>query len=497
MHDTVPRSPPGEASPAAPSGGRWLTVPRLWLVVALGAIGVMGLARVPSAIDLAYHVKSGQLMVAQHTLLRTDTLAWTTAGRPWLDQNWGAQLVLYGIWRLGGFPLLTVVNALVAVAAWGLVAAACRRRTANLRVIAGAVLVGYVASVATFSARPQMFSLLLFAAELYLLEVARTRPRVALLIPLLMPLWANLHGAFAVGIGLLVIEVAAAARRRDRPGVVRYLAVTAASMAGLLVNPWGARVLGYALSLPANRVVMAMITEWAPTNVRQLPGILVLPAVGVLVVALVRAPAPQRVPEQLLRMALLGGLAFWAVRGVAWFGLALPVALCALARPHAARPAAADRGAPALNALVLACLAAALVASAPPVQRTLFDPRPELTAAPVAAADWLAANPQSGRMFNYQRWGSYLEFRLGPRVQVGFDSRVELTPADRWDRYLAVVRGRWDAERLLDGWGVDHVVTSRRATPALVALLESSGRWRLAFSMGDQLVYQRVEGGRP
>jgi hypothetical protein len=470
-------------------------VPRLWLVVVLGAIGVMGLARTPSAIDLAYHVKVGELMVAEHALPRTDAFAWTTAGRPWLDQNWGAQLLLYGIWRLGGFPLVVVVNALLSVAAWGLVAAACRRRTANLRVIAGAILIGYVAAVATFSARPQMFSLLLFAAELYLLEAARTRPRVALAIPLLMVLWANLHGAFIVGIGLLVIEVAAATWRRDRPGVVRHLVVTVASVAALLVNPWGVRVLGYALSLPTSRLITGQVSEWGPTNVRQLPGVLILPAIGVLVVALVRAPAPQRVPEQLLRMALLGGLAFWAVRGLAWFGLALPVTLCALARPHPPRPAAADRGSPALNGLVLVALAVALAAATPPVQRTLFGPRPELASAPVATADWLAANPQAGRMFNYQRWGSYLEFRLGPRTQVGFDSRVELPPADRWDRYLAVVAGRWDTERLLEGWGVDQVVTSRQATPALIELLESSGRWRLAFSMGDQLVYQRVDGG--
>src|SRR5215211_1080455 len=472
MQDTATQRPPSKASPAGRDSGPWLTVPRLWLVVVLGAVGVMGLARTPSAIDLAYHVKVGELMVAEHALPRTDAFAWTTAGRPWLDQNWGAQLLLYGIWRLGGFPLVVVVNALLSVAAWGLVAAACRRRTANLRVIAGAILIGYVAAVATFSARPQMFSLLLFAAELYLLEVARTRPRVALAIPLLMPLWANLHGAFAVGIGLLVIEVAAAAWRRDRPGILRYLLVTVASIAGLLVNPWGVRLLGYALSLPTNRVVTGMITEWAPTSVRRLPGIVLLLAVGVLVVALVRSPAPQRVPEQLLRMALLGGLAFWVVRGVAWFRLALPVALCALARKHPPRPAAADRGSPALNGLVLVALAVALVAAAPPVQRTLLHHRSDLVAAPVATADWLAANPQPGRMFNYQPWGSYLELRLGPRTQVGFDSRVELPPADRWDRYLAVVAGRWDTERLLDGWGVDHVVTSRRATPALIELLE-------------------------
>ena len=40
-----------------------------------------------------------------------------------------------------------------------------------------------------------------------------------------------------------------------------------------------------------------MISEWGPTNVRELPGILLLPAVGVLVVALVRAAAPQQVPS--------------------------------------------------------------------------------------------------------------------------------------------------------------------------------------------------------
>jgi hypothetical protein len=108
-----------------------------------------------------------------------------TAGRSWPDQNWGAQLVLYGIWRLGGFPLVAAVKALISVAAWGLVAAACRRRTADLRVIAGAVFIGHVASAAIFPARPQMFSPLLFPAELYLPGVARTRPRVALAIPLL------------------------------------------------------------------------------------------------------------------------------------------------------------------------------------------------------------------------------------------------------------------------------------------------------------------------
>jgi hypothetical protein len=493
MSPTATRRPPLVGTDARPArSGPWLTMPRLWVVVVLGAIGVMELAQLPGAVDLAYHLKAGQLMVAEHAVARTDVLAWTTAGRPWLDQNWGAQLVLYGLWRLGGLPLLTVAGAALTVASWALVAAACRRRTASLRLIAGAVLAGYSVSAAAFSVRPQLFSLLLFAAELYLLEVARARPRVALAVPLLMPLWANLHGAFVVGIGLLVIEALAAAWRRDRAGAVRYLLVTGAGVAGLLVNPWGVRVLGYAASLPTNRAVTRMVSEWGPTNPRHLTGALVVGALGLLVVALVRAPAPGRAPEQLLRMAVLGGLALWAVRGVAWFGLALPVALCALARERPPRPAADDRGTPAVSVLVLAVLAAAVVVAAPPLGRTLFGPRPEMTFAPEAAADWLAANPRPGRLLNYQPWGSYLELRLGPEVQVAFDSRVELPPAERWDRYLAVFSGRWDSERLLDDWGVGQVVTSRRATPALAELLERSDRWRVAFASGDQRVYVRV-----
>jgi hypothetical protein len=476
-------------------GGWWLSLPRLWVVVALGAIGVMQLAATPSAIDLAYHVKAGELMVEQRTVLRADVLAWPTSGRPWLDQNWGAQVLLHAIWRVGGFPLVAVASALCTVAAWGLVAAACRRRTASLRLIARAVLAGYLASAPAFSARPQMFSVLLFAVELHLLERARTRSRIALAIPLLMPLWANLHGAFVVGLGLVAIEVAAATWRRDRQGVVRFLVVGTLSAIGLLANPWGVRVLAYAALLPANPTVTGMVTEWAPASVRDPAGALLLAAIGVLVLALARSRAHGRVPEQLLRMALLAGLALWAVRASVWFGLALPVAICALAQERAPRPAAADRGVPVVSGPVLAGLAVAVAVVLPPVRRAVASdgpPRPELTSAPVAAAGWLAANPQPGRMSNFQPWGSYLEFRLGPRVKPAVDSRIELLPAERWRDYLAIAAGRWDAQRLLDSWGVGYVVTGERRTPGLAASLAASGRWRLAFSDGDERVYVRA-----
>jgi hypothetical protein len=472
----------------------WLTVPRLWLVVVLGSIGAMQLAVGPNAVDLAYHVRAGALMVETGHVLRTDVFAWPTAGQPWLDENWGAQLVLYGLWRVGGFPLIVVVNALVTVAAWGLVAAACGRRTASLRVVAGAVLVGHASAMFIFAARPQMFSVLLFAVELYLLEVARQRPRVLVALPLVMALWVNLHGAFVIGLMVLGIDAVVAVARRDRQAAVRLLLAGAGSVLALLLNPWGPGALRYVADLVGNRSVTAGVTEWAPTSLRDPAGAAFLGAVAVLVVALARSGNAARAADQLARVVPLAVLVLWTTRAGVWFGLALPLALAALARERAPRPASDDRGSPLLTGLLLLVVVLAIVVAAPGVRDRVVPgvaARPALASAPVATSNWLAAHPQAGRMLNYQPWGSYLEFRLGPAVKPAVDSRIELTPEDFWKDYHAVMAGRWDAQRLLATHGIAYVVIDAEATPELVAQLDDSSGWRLAFTHHEERVYVR------
>jgi hypothetical protein len=493
--ESVPLEPDGVTEQAwVERGLGWLTAPRLWLVVVLGAIGAMQLAIAPNAIDLAYHVKAGALMVDSGSVLRTDVFTWPTAGQPWLDQNWGAQLLLYGLWRLGGFNLIALVNALLTVAAWGLVAAACRLHTANLRVIAGAVLAGHVGALFIFAARPQMFSVLLFAAELFVLELARRRPRALLVLPLLMAVWVNVHGAFVVGFLVIGIDVAVALVRRDLRAAARLLLAGAASGVALLANPWGLGVLRYVTGLAGNPEVTDGVTEWAPANLRDPAGVALLLSLGVLVVALVRSDTPARAADQLARVLPLALLALWTARAGVWFGLALPLALTVLARERPARPAAEDRAPPLLAATMLLVVALAIAVAAPGVRERLVPgvaSRPALGTAPAAATDWLAAHPQPGRMLNYQPWGSYLEFRLGPQVKPAVDSRIELTPAAFWGDYYAIVTGRWDAQRLLVKYGVTHVITDAEETPQLVADLDASGAWRLAFAHRDERVYVR------
>ena len=50
-------------------------------------------------------------VVAQHGLPSHDTLTVWAHGRTWVDQQWLAQLALYGLERLGGLPLVLLVHA--------------------------------------------------------------------------------------------------------------------------------------------------------------------------------------------------------------------------------------------------------------------------------------------------------------------------------------------------------------------------------------------------
>jgi hypothetical protein len=159
--------------------------------------------------------------------------------------------------------------------------------------------------------------------------------------------------------------------------------------------------------------------EWTPATVRDTTGAMLIAAIGILAIVTARSRAPARVPDQLLRMALLAGLALWAVRGSVWSGLALPVAICALAQEPPRRPAEADRGVPPTSGLVLAALAVALVVALPPVSRAIVPDaaaRPKLTVGPVGRRRLVGGEPAARPDVQLPAVRLCLEFRLGPRI---------------------------------------------------------------------------------
>ena len=404
------------AAPAA--WRRGLTFAELWACLAV-ALPVLGALLAPiSTVDLAYHLRAGAMILDMGRLPSPDVFTFTAAGQTWLDQQWGAQVVLATIFRLGGWALLAVARAALVGLIAGLVLWGCRSAGAGLRVAAWLTLAGFAVGIVSLALRPQLLAMALFALTLAILAARRRHPRLTWAIPFVVLAWASIHGSFFLGPAAVSVAWLEDVMAR-RPGAGRLLAIALLSLAATLVSPYGPGVWTYAAGVSANPVIRQLITEWQATSPLSFAGVVFYGSVlGVAAVAILAtrrgALAPRAAWPTLLWLVGLAAIGAYAERGVAWWSIAAPIAVAGLVAPLAAGRAVAgprqERRSP-LNAAIVGVLALAIVALLP-VWRggdARYGPS-GLLAAPRGVTDALIAAVRPGdRIWSAQRWGSWLE----------------------------------------------------------------------------------------
>jgi hypothetical protein len=218
------------------------TFDRLLTLLAFLAIALAAFL-MPAQNDTWWHLKAGERIWTTRHVLLSDTFSFTAGGAFWPNHEWLSQVIFYGIYRLGGLPLLTALCASAVVGGW-----AIAWRLAHASPLVKFLLVAWVLGAATtaWTVRPQAFSVLLVAVTVWLL----VRRRYIWLPPLFV-VWANLHGAVLTGLVLVSAAYAAAVAeivagdheprfslRSVRP--LRSLTVTAAlSALATLATPLG------------------------------------------------------------------------------------------------------------------------------------------------------------------------------------------------------------------------------------------------------------------
>ena len=224
-------------------------------------------------LDFWWHLKTGQVIATTGSIPRVDLFSFTAAGKPFVSQNWLAELLYYIVYRAAGFPLLMFFNALMATAAFLFVYRLCLEATDKVRI---AAFVAFLAAIGNYSTvRPQTFSFFMFAAYSWTLSGYRFRRRDALwTLPVLMIFWVNLHGAFVLGLGLVAIYAATEGCRRFIDPQ-RTDALTAAELRKLLlvlllcglatfINPETYKVYHYVYTVVTDPASQQFVTEWQP-----------------------------------------------------------------------------------------------------------------------------------------------------------------------------------------------------------------------------------------
>lgn len=471
-----------------------MTFGRLWTFLAIALPVFAALLANLSSVDLTYHLRAGAMTLDTGVIPSRDSFTFTAAGEPWTNQQWGAQVVLAAVYRAAGWTGLVLLRALLVGLLFGLLVVTFRSRGLGERMAAWLALGVFVVTAVTLGLRPQLFGMVLFALTLLLVAERRNHPRLLwLALPVILT-WANLHGSFFLG--PLVLGLAWLEDVHDGAPARRTLVVALASALAACVTPFGPAVWGYAAGLSTNSLVTGRITEWAPTSLRSIPGILFFGSALLVAVLLARRGRRASWPA-LLSLAIFFAIGTYAIRGVAWWPIAAAAVVAALLAEDAARVATQGREpVRRLNLAIAGLLVVVAIALVPvwrPLDAGLGAPAGVVGNAPsgITAALRTLARP-GDRLFNPQPWGSWFVFAL-PDLPVAIDSRIEVFPATVWDDYESVASGVAGWQDTLARWGATIVVTAGD-DGALVGRLIDNG-WVSNYTDADGYILVRADRG--
>jgi hypothetical protein len=469
-----------------------MSTARLWVFLAV-ALPVMAALIAPlPTVDLTYHLRAGAEMLATGAMPTVDTWTFTAAGHPWTDQQWGSQLLLHGAELVGGWTALAVLRATLIGSIVAILVVIGRRAGLGIRTAALLGLAAFAVASPAMALRPQLLGMVAFALVLLVLALRREHPRAVWAVPLIVLVWANLHGSFFLG--PLVAGVAWLQDVHDDTGPRhRLLLVALASVLAACVTPFGPGVWAYAVGLSSNAGVTARISEWQPTSLRTGPGLLFFGSVAAVAVLIARGGA--RVPWPTLAwLGVFLALGLYTERGVAWWPLAaVPVVAPLLAAPTGMiRAERTDtRGMRRLNAVLAAALAVVIAVLLPiwrPVDPGTGAPDGLLAYAPSGVTSALREAVQPGdHVLAEQTWASWFEYAV-PEARYAVDSRIELVPTEVWAAYDAVLAGTEGWQAQLDAWDVDVVAFEPEDAAAIKRLMKAGWTTVYADDEGTMLV---------
>lgn len=472
--------PTGSVEAFPGSSGRVSLGTVLFLLTMAWAAGVASYALTDNS--FLTHLATGRLILDEGSVPTTDPYTFTAPGVDWTVQSWLPSIAYAGAERAGGvLGLRLVVLVFYLVSTWLLWRLS---RPCESLVLRAALLFATLYVVTDlWGERPYMVGVI--GLGLVWLALHRELPLWSL-VPMFW-IWANSHGSFPLGIGLVVLFLAG--RKLDGRSVTWELSVLKWAMIGTLtaaVGPLGPKVLLFPLTALTKSDVLTEIVEWQPADYQSTSQRLFLVLVMVTILALVRNPSWTLALPTVVFVAA----AVVAQRNIVMATIVI-VAVCAAGAPPVGQLRVASRPS-LLPAYVLLAATSLLFAAG----YSLLQPLGSLGAYPTDALSWLATNDeQDARTATPDFVGNLLGALDGRDAMVFVDDRVDMLPEDLVRDGITLVRGRPDWATVLDGRKIDLVIWNQ-AQP-LSQILASDPRWQTVYSdTGWSIACRRGAGCR-
>lgn len=495
-------------------------LPRMLTLSIIAGLTVFVMAKPLATADLACFMAMGRDMLATGHLYETETFAFTELGREFINGTWLAQVLFYGLFKIGGYGLLALFLGLTTGLSVAVVAHHGRLRGGSDGAAAAAAFFAFVLILQNLGLRPQTFSLPLFALSFLIADRYADRAFAPPVIAVIFALWPNLHGAFPAALGIL-FTLAGAPILRDLPtkglkGALspgapgrRPLILALVALFATFLNPYGPGIYAYIATnsyLPRTR----NLDEWLPAEPLSSMGVrLGLSVLAIALVIILRQrkrplPAPRLMEDGIILAAFLW-LALGSQRMILWWGLAAAPIFAGHLGTYWGDAQASST--PTLHRRLfqgsIVFWGALLILANPWVERRDKD-RVEAEGfsslsqedTPAQAIEKMKSLPSS-RVFNKMMWGGYITWRLGPAHSPFVDSRIWVYGDDTWGDYVELSDAPPGWQERLRAYQIDTLLLEPRSQGPLIEAARAAPEWALLFEANNQALFRLREPRHP
>ena len=185
---------------------RWDKILKVLIFVGLLALIVLIFSQKIelTSVDLGRHLANGRVVWQDSGVLFRNFYSYTEPDWRFVNHHWLGGVILYAVYQLGGFTLLSVFNIVLAILVFSLAFISARRRMGFYPAALLSLPVIFLLSERV-EIRPEIFSYLFIFIVWRLIDrvaVDKNYKRLAWLVPLFI-LWTNTHIYFFVGLALL------------------------------------------------------------------------------------------------------------------------------------------------------------------------------------------------------------------------------------------------------------------------------------------------------
>lgn len=374
--------------------------------------------------DFGWHIKMGELILSSG-IPATDPFSYTMSSFPFVDHEWGINILMYLIYENLGWVFMSVLFALVTILAILIPLGGSLKKYSLFPFILAGGSILFFAGI-----RPQVITWLFFSVLVTILLRNKYYKKFRLTLPIFFLFWANIHGGFPVGIAAYSLFLIAEFYEKRKLEVIDLVLFTS-SVLITLINPYGIRLWGEVWMQISDGSLRWNITEWKPAVFTFYPAVLGLFAFSFSFLLMFRKNFTL-FEKALYFCLLLAGLS--SVRHVSlWVIIASPILLKGLMLFNE-KAGKIKYGRERFEKAYKFSLIMAIVFVLIPVLSSRENPFlvSEENFYPKEAVDFLRENPSKGQVFSSYGWGGYLIWKY-PEKKVFIDGRM---PSWKWDKKI-------------------------------------------------------------